>query len=219
MICGSPMDAGCDSIQEGPVKSWTFALRVGRPYAFFFVCAAAVIGTHVLTARAQSAPPYASVSSDIVRLSEQATFGPTPALITHIQDIGIGAFIDEQLAVPLTPYPTLPPMPSTAPVDCTGTCRRDNYTMYPLQQHFFQNALQGEDQLRQRVAFALGQIFVTSGIDIRLSSWMGPYQQILYNDAFGTFGEFLDEVTLSPSLGSYLNLVIEQKDYRTTGER
>jgi len=178
-----------------------------------------MVGIYVLTARAQSAPPYSSFSSDIVRLTEQATFGPTPALVARVQDIGISAFIDEQLAAPLTPYPTLPPMPSTAPADCTGTCRRDNYTMYPLQQHFFQNALQGEDQLRQRVAFALGQIFVTSGIDIRLSSWMGPYQQILYNDAFGTFRQLLEDVTLSPAMGSYLNMVNNKKANAKTGAK
>ena len=39
--------------------------------------------------------------------------------------------------------------------------------MYPLQNRFFVNALYGEDQLRQRVAFALHQIIVVSGAEIR----------------------------------------------------
>ncbi len=201
------------------MKSSTFASRVGGRYALLFVCVTAIVGTYGLTAHAQWPVPYASFSSDVVRLAEQATFGPTPVLLAHIQDIGISAFLDEQLAAPLTPYPTLPPMPSTAPVDCTGTCRRDNYTMYPVQQHFFQNALQGEDQLRQRVAFALGQIFVTSGSDVRLSSWMGPYQQVLYRDAFGTFRQLLEDVTLSPAMGSYLNMVNNKKANAKTGAK
>jgi uncharacterized protein (DUF1800 family) len=188
-------------------------------YVLLVVGVAAIAGTYVITGRAQSAPPYASFSSDILRLTEQATFGPTPALVAHVQDVGISAFVDEQLAAPLTPYPTLPPMPSQAPATCTGTCLRDNYTMYPLQQHFFQNALQGDDQLRQRVAFVLGQIFVTSGIDVRLSSWMGPYQQILYNDAFGTFRQLLEDVTLSPAMGSYLNMVNNKKANTRTGAK
>jgi uncharacterized protein (DUF1800 family) len=131
----------------------------------------------------------------------------------------MSAFLDEQLAAPPTAYPVLPPMPSTAPASCTGTCLRDNYTMYPLQQHFFANALQGDDQLRQRMAFALSQIFVTSGIDVRLSSWMGPYQQILYNDAFATFRQLLEDVTLSPAMGSYLNMVNNKKPNAKTGAK
>ena len=180
---------------------------------------AIVLYAYVLIGRAQSAPPYASLPPDIVRFAEQATFGPTPALIAHIQAIGMPAYLDEQLAAAPTPYPALPPMPSTAPADCTGTCLRDNYTMYPLQQHFFHNALQGDDQLRQRMAFALGQIFVTSGLDVRLSSWMGPYQQILYTDAFGTFRQLLEDVTVSPAMGSYLNMVNNKKANAKTGAK
>ena len=50
--------------------------------------------------------------------------------------------------------------------------------MYPLQNRFFINALYGQDQLRQRVAFALHQIIVVSGVDITQPSWMAPYLQI-----------------------------------------
>ena len=140
-----------------------------------------------LALRAQAGPAIASSSSaryppDIVRLLDQATFGPTPELVDHVLTVGADAFLSEQLSAPLTPYPELPPMPSTRPDTCTGTCQRDNYTMYPLQTHFFTNALSGSDQLRQRVAFALGQIFVVSALNskVTLSSWMGPYQQLLY---------------------------------------
>ena len=43
---------------------------------------------------------------------------------------------------------------------------RTRVTMYPLQTRFFRNALYGDDQLRQRVAFALHQIIVVSGADV-----------------------------------------------------
>jgi uncharacterized protein (DUF1800 family) len=103
---------------------------------------------------------------------------------------------------------------------CVDTCQRDNYTMYPLQTHFFKNALYGQDQLRQRVAFALSKIFVVSARDsnIRLSSWMGPYQQTLYADAFGNFRQLLEDVTLSPAMGSYLN-VLNNKNVNATRRR
>src|SRR5207249_4114562 len=104
------------------------------------------------TVRLVEAQPSAA---DTVRLLEQSTFGPTPQLISRVQQIGFEAFLDEQLAAPMTDYPDLPFWPQTRPADCTGDCQRDNYTYYQLQRHFFTNALHGQDQLRQRVAFAL----------------------------------------------------------------
>jgi Protein of unknown function (DUF1800) len=94
-----------------------------------------------------------------VRFLEQSTFGPTPGLIARVQQIDFEAFLDEHLAAAMTDYPDLPFWPQTRPASCTGDCQRDNYTLYPLQRHFFSNALFGQDQLRQRVAFALGQIW------------------------------------------------------------
>src|SRR5439155_361057 len=84
---------------------------------------------------------------------------------------------------------------------------RDNYSNYLLQLHFFSNALSGQDQLRQRVAFALGQILVTSAVDVPLPSWMRGYQQLLYAEAFGNFRQLLYDVTLNPAMGRFLNMV------------
>ena len=79
--------------------------------------------------------------------------------------------------------------------------------MYALQQHFFLNALSGQDQLRQRVAFILGQILVTSAVDIPLPSWMRSYQQLLYRSAFGNFRQLLYEITLNPTMGRFLDML------------
>src|SRR5262249_45788804 len=87
------------------------------------------------------------------------------------------------------------------------TCQRDNYTMYPLQKSFFTNALSGQDQLRQRVAFALSQILVTSASDIPLSSWMRSYQELLYRSAFGNFRQLLYDVTVHPTMGRFLDML------------
>lgn len=129
---------------------------------------------------------------DTVRFLEQSTFGPTSTPIAHAQPGGsFDAFPNEQLAAPMVDYPDLPFWPQTRPATCTGTCARDNYTLYPLQQHFFVNALSGQDQLRQRVAFALSQIVVASATDVPLPSWMGGYAQLLYRSAFGNFRQLL----------------------------
>jgi uncharacterized protein (DUF1800 family) len=146
-------------------------------------------------------------SAEAIRLLRQSTFGPTPDLIAHVQTVGAEFFLLEQFVAPTTAYPDLPDWPSMRPDSCTGTCMRDNYTIYPLQVHFFKNALYGQDQLRQRVAFALGQILVVSGRDVLNSSWMRPYQQLLYDNAFGNYRDLLYAVTLNPAMGNYLDMV------------
>ena len=90
--------------------------------------------------------------------------------------------------------------------------------MYPLQVHFFRNAIQGPDQLRQRVAWALSQMLVTSGLDVTLSSWMQPYQQLLYQSAFGNYRQLLYDVTRSAAMGRYLDVVNNQCQTRTPAD-
>ena len=158
-------------------------------------------------------------SADTIRFLEQSTFGPTNEPIVHVQQVGFEAFLDEQFAAPMTDYPELPFWPQTRPATCTNvapsTCQRDNYSNYLLQLHFFSNALSGQDQLRQRVAFALGQILVTSAVDVPLPSWMRGYQQLLYSEAFGNFRQLLYDVTLNPAMGRFLNMVNNRCQTRT----
>jgi uncharacterized protein (DUF1800 family) len=176
-------------------------------------CLCAIILAAGSTARAQ--PPDRPSVADTVRLLEQATFGPTTDLIPMVRQQGFATFLENQFAAEMTAYPELPPMPAMRPADCTGECQRDNYTMYPLQVHFFKNAVTGPDQLRQRVAWALSQILVVSGLDVTLSSWMRPYQQLLYQSAFGNYGQLLYDVTRSAAMGRYLDVVNNQCQTRT----
>jgi uncharacterized protein (DUF1800 family) len=175
------------------------------------VCAVLIVGAVKATAQATLRPMVA----DTVRFLEQSTFGPTTEQIAKVHEQGFEAFLADQFGAPLTPYPELPPMPATRPGDCTGTCQRDHYSMYPLQVHFFRNAVHGPDQLRQRVAWALSQILVTSGLDVTLSSWMQPYQQLLYQSAFGNYRQLLYDVTRNAAMGRYLDVVNNQCQART----
>ena len=153
-----------------------------------------------------TAPAQTPSTADTVRFLDQATFGPNASMVAHVQSIGFEAFLQEQFALPPSSYPNLPLQPSTVPTTCTGTCVRDNYTMYPLQVTFFKNALTGPDQLRQRVAFALQQIMVASGLTITQPAWMSPYLQVFDNNAFGNFRQLLSDITLNPAMGEYLNM-------------
>src|SRR4029079_14130879 len=80
-----------------------------------------------------------------------------------------------------------------------------------LQLQFFRDALTQPDQLRARVAFALSQIMVTSGIDNSRNYAMRHYQQLLRERAFGNFYDLLLAVTLSPLMGEYLDMANNNK--------
>lgn len=145
-------------------------------------------------------------AADAARFLEYSTWGPNAQLIEDLQRYGYDRFLEDQFSAPVSSYPTLPLYPATVPTDCDTVCRRDNYTMYPLQTRFYTNALYGPDQLRQRVAFALHQILVVSGVDITQPSRMAPYLQILDRNAFGNYRDLLWEITLNPAMGNYLDI-------------
>lgn len=155
----------------------------------------------------------ASSQSDWSRFLDQASFGPTPAEIDVWAKQAPVAWIQDQASLPPTLYPSLPPYPSNSQMGCPGTgaaytaCITQNYSMYPLQVQFFQNALNAPDQLRQRVAFSLSQILVVSGNKVRQPSSMAPYLNVLVSGALGNFRDLLQNVTLNPAMGYYLDMV------------
>lgn len=159
--------------------------------------------------------------ADARRLLRQATFGPTPADVARVLAIGPAAWVDEQLRLPATAYTDYPRVPAVRPPTCVNDrtpplrpdsyCQRDNYTLFPLQAEFFRHALAQPDQLRGRVAFALSQVFVTSGLDNGRNYAMRHYQQMLRDRAFGNYLELLREVTLSPVMGDYLDMANNNK--------
>jgi len=179
-----------------------------RMYCQRFGVTGVFAGFTLLLVFAGACPVQAGPSlADTVRFLQQSSFGPTPPLISRVQQVGFAAFLNEQFSAPTMVYPNLEFWPQTRPTSCTGPCQRDNYTLYPLQRHFFSNALAGEDQLRQRVAFALSQILVTSAVDVPLPSWMRGYQQLLYRSAFGNYRQLLYDVSLNPAMGRFLDMV------------
>jgi uncharacterized protein (DUF1800 family) len=175
------------------------------------------------------APATASRASlpfagDRVRFMQQATFGTTPALENQLRRLSFPIWISMQMEPKLNAsggvrYSTYP-MPSLTlqPDLINGTlcplvpCQRDNYTMYPLQKWFFNEALYGEDQqLRRRTAWALHQIFVVSGRETVQPSRMIPYIRILDQNAFGNYRTILEQITLNPAMGNYLDMVISTR--------
>ncbi len=84
---------------------------------------------------------------------------------------------------------------------------------------FWQKAVKGDDQLRQRVAFALSEIFVISFQNTTLANnprGVAEYYDMLGAFAFGNFRDLLEQVTLHPMMGNYLSSLRNQK---TVGAR
>jgi uncharacterized protein (DUF1800 family) len=97
--------------------------------------------------------PWAVNSRAANRILEQGTWGPTPTLPATLQEDGLEAWFAEQVNAPISTYPDQPMLTSDG---------KKNNDARPVQVAFFQNALNGPDQLRQRVAFALSEIWVVS---------------------------------------------------------
>jgi uncharacterized protein (DUF1800 family) len=158
-------------------------------------------------------------SADIVRFLEQSSWGSTETTLQNCQQLGsFESCLRAQFNSPPSRFPVPPAAPQDSNVLCPkgspASCFRDHYTQYPNQVAFFKNALTGHDQLRQRVAFALHQILVVSGIKIRQPSYMAPYLNILLSDAFSNYRQLLQDITLNPAMGHYLDMVNNDKPSR-----
>ncbi len=158
--------------------------------------------------------------ANAARFLTQASFGPTPADIERVQQIGFAAWITEQMAKPATLHSTYIKAINAdlhgPRVDLRYSYNDSDNTLFGnnLSTAFARAAIQGEDQLRQRVAYALSQILVTSLRDSNLENrpfGMADYYDIFVRNAFGNYRDVLMEVTLHPCMGRYLSSVGNQK--------
>jgi uncharacterized protein (DUF1800 family) len=142
------------------------------------------------------------------RFLAQATFGATEADIAALQGDRFDEWITAQQQLP--PTYLLPYMRAeagvanpTAPID-----------FHFLTEAWFDRSLKAPDQLRQRVAFALSEIFVVSERGNNLANdglALGAYYDILLRNAFGNYRDLLRDTTLSPAMGRFLSMYRNQK--------
>lgn len=137
------------------------------------------------------------------RFLDQASWGPTPSSIADLQQSGIKDWLNAQYDLNTSDLPDQPILNSDG---------KSNNNLAPVQAAFFQNALTGQDQLRQRVAFILSQIWVvsaTSGVSPAYA--YPPYWRMFRDNAFGNYSDLIKAVTLSPAMGRYLNMANNNK--------
>lgn len=161
------------------------------------------------------APPVVVVpptQAQASRILGQATFGATTADINSMVASGYSSWIDTQFTLPQTLHRTY--MDSISATLPAGTTINQNQFF----ESFWQQAVTGQDQLRQRMAFALSQIFVVSFQDSTVANFprgVASYYDTLGSDAFGNFRKLLEDVTLHPMMGIYLTSIRNQKESGT----
>jgi uncharacterized protein (DUF1800 family) len=142
-------------------------------------------------------------ASAAARFLDQATWGPTPAFIAQLQQMGITNWLNAQFALNTS---NIPDQPILTPA------KQPNYDLSPVKAAFFENTVTGQDQLRQRVAFALSQVWVvSSGGGVPKAYAYPPYWRLFRDNAFGNYRDVISALTLSPAMGRYLNMANNNK--------
>jgi len=143
------------------------------------------------------------------RFLDQATWGPTDASIQQLQTVGTKNWLAWQFGLNVSDIPDQPLLNAT-----TGNANTD---LTPVQGAFFMNAVNNPDQLRQRVAFILSQIWVVSAVQVNNAYAYPPYWRLFRDNAFGNYRDIVQAISLSPAMGSYLNMANNNKGNAAKG--
>jgi uncharacterized protein (DUF1800 family) len=142
-------------------------------------------------------------SAQAARFLMQASMGATPTDLAQVQALGYDAWINEQLNAKAlsTTHVSLAKASQTA-------FKNDKVRTANVLQDWWTMAVIDPAQLRQRVAFALSEIFVVSTVDSVLGDnglLVSSYMDMLDHSIDGTYRELLEGVALHPAMGIYLS--------------
>ncbi len=165
----------------------------------------------------------------------RATFGPTQEEIDELAERmrrqgrrrALAEWIDEQFEKPASSHHAL----IKEMLEADGFDQIQEGIGHTRYRHhaWWHIAIRGEDQLRQRMAWALAQIFVVGqnvgAFNVRAldatgqARWMGitDYYDMLVDNAFGNYRELLHDVTYHPVMGIYLSHIRNRKPIPSRG--
>jgi len=160
----------------------------------------------------------AGSDEDAARFLLQAQFSASTAEIAAVRAKGYAAWLSEQFAAPagqtgfdwlnVRGYGTIN----------SGTAFYDN--SYPGDYMVWNQLMTAPDAVRKRIALALSEFFVVSlsGLDFSWRSYaIAAWWDMLAANAFGNYRKLLEDVTLSPAMGWYLNTKGNLKENTATG--
>ena len=165
------------------------------------------------TAAASSHPRWTLTSpAEASRFLAQASYGSSPKDIKALTGRTANEWIEAQFSRPATSLlNTMRYWQQRSGKAITLTDAHNAWWYSTVQQ----------DQLRQRVAFALSQIFVvsTNGDVSHFPKGIASYYDMLARNAFGNFRQLLEDVTLHPMMGVYLTHIGNRKErFDSTGK-
>ncbi|GAC1411067.1 MAG: DUF1800 family protein [Burkholderiaceae bacterium] len=143
------------------------------------------------------------------RVLSQSTFGPTMAQIAQLSGADYNTWLDAEFTKPAGLRRTYLDQ-ALAALPAGGKLTQNEFF-----EAFWQQTIAADDQLRQRVAFALSQIFVVSLQDSGVAQYprgVASYYDMLAANAFGNYRTLLEAVTLHPMMGVYLTSLHNQKE-------
>lgn len=157
-------------------------------------------------------------AADAARLAKQASFGATQPLIDRMVQLGVDGWITEQFNQSQSSYADLAALAVSRDY-CSSTgagaaevgCSRRYFSREQVAMRFYADAIANQDQLRQRVAFALSQRFVASDVEVSVTAGLASFNQIFLTGAFGNFRDLLRQVALHPYMGDYLDMADSNK--------
>lgn len=154
----------------------------------------------------ESCPPEITKYS-AARLLDQATFGPTPEAEAAVMRMGPEAWVDQQLATPPS-HLDLSDMHCMENFEPEARAARGVNEQYwdAMPIRMFDLFIDAPDQLRLRMTWGLSQLLVVSrdASDIQ-EIGTGVYFNMLQDHAFGNFRDLIRAVTLSPTMGQFLD--------------
>jgi uncharacterized protein (DUF1800 family) len=152
-----------------------------------------------------------SSDTEAARFLHQASFGATEVEISTVRKFGYTSWIEDQFRRPRSlhrDYMDRRQAERTAANE--GNVSQDDFF-----ESWWAQAVAGQDQLRQRVTFALSQIFVISFSDGTVANYprgVASYYDMLAANAFGNYRTLLEDVSLHPMMGLYLSHLRNQKE-------
>lgn len=161
------------------------------------------------TAAANSQPAAAS------RFLSQTTFGANKADIDALTSMAsYDAWIEAQFAKPVGKH-----LPYVEQFRNVTVPSNPTYSGNLTFNSWWKNSIQSEDQLRQRIAFALSEIMVVSeaGPLADRANAISSYYDMLLDHSFGNVRELLEAVTLHPAMGRYLDMLRNDKPSISAG--
>lgn len=145
--------------------------------------------------------PAASVTTAAAatRFLNMATYGATEEEVQRLLAMGLDAWLDDQFSRSATHH--------EAPLAATFNGQPPREMRSAI---WFSVSVNAGDQLRQRMALALSEIFAASDrtniYDVQQPA-VAHYYDLLLDDAFGNYRTLLQDVSLSPFMGHWLNML------------